>query len=451
MNSVPCTDVSARRAWEPISDPARAVEVYDAGGERIGAIELARDATGAELFVAAQALCCESLRDALFGSTTLKDEPASLESLRVGAGASVTVICCPLAGAARHCINALSHDSRMTLVGKVLQALDVKAFHPESRTFDLLWTPATAPAVQSTRLCELVVGELRRAGGVQDPAPGVVCGFMKLLCLLLTSAEGLPASWHRHPLWKPFKHYWIRWLVDTARLFASPQRSTCLSWWNSSSCPVAVVRFDERGIDGSGFPVSCIWVTSPGNTSLVDANLAGTLRVNRLFLDGNHMREREFGFVLQSACGRREMMLDAFPVTSTSFVVTAVGIFYRIKAGVPVLLASPPADPAIDTMLGLVARMQGLELVAEELENMTCSQVEDHVRSDSARLLCLRCDLCRLKQPELAATLEIPFEMLTAQSWTASTGCLVGVVTCAEDELAALSDSLLDAIVFVSS
>jgi hypothetical protein len=129
------------------------------------------------------------------------------------------------------------------------------------------------------------LGELQRGGGVEVSSYGAVLGFMKLLLVFLTEAE----TWNMLNMsqlqlfdigLKGFRHYCVRWIVDTARLIASPQISSSSSWWTSACFRLAFFQHNEAGC-----VVSFYCMAPPRNMASVERNLANSLRLNNMDVD----------------------------------------------------------------------------------------------------------------------------------------------------------------------
>jgi len=165
----------------------------------------------------------------------------------------------------------LSEDPRMLLVGKELFALYNGTFDPESAAFDPTWTPEVAPEVKPDQLCELILSELQPRGGIEISSKGMACNFVKLLCLLLPTAETWNVMDLRNlqildPEWRKSKLYFTRWIVDTARLFASQVHSSSSSWWNICGFRIFFLLLDSHGL-----PQGCSCMTPPAIESSIDS------------------------------------------------------------------------------------------------------------------------------------------------------------------------------------
>lgn len=152
-------------------------------------------------------------------------------------------------------------NDNLELVGKVLAAMEVDAFHPKSNDFDIEWKAASAPVVDPMKNYEMLVGLC--SSETSPPSFLVLMNFVKYLGAVATTAE----SWNMMNVallqcfdqgLKHFKHVFVRLLIETSRDFALRQVPKQMTFVEASPLamlvPQALARsrsqWDSQGVAG---------------------------------------------------------------------------------------------------------------------------------------------------------------------------------------------------------
>jgi hypothetical protein len=364
----------------------------------------------------------------------------------VHSGACLTVIADTIYAAVNSSARGYQGDKRLQAVAKLLAAHQEGLLHPESPTFYRDWTMKRASDPSHQELFDVLLRETRNSplDTVNVVQADDILNFFKLMCRLLPETDG----WNMLNLnllqcmdqgLKSFKDAATRWLIETARLFASPQLPGDEPWWHRARFPIMSPLIDSPA---GRFELKKCDMIAPKDCHEIHAALMHSLNVNECQLD------RDWDAADGSSLARYVCRIpEPVPGLTTMGAVTALGVWHRLRAGVPVLLVSDGRGAmTLDQILQLLASMLRIESVTVDLVDMGFAELEERLAGAEAKLLNLRFAYCAFERHvelmQHALRQCVPLGRPADRRW------VIGTIFCSEDDVRKLEDTFRSAIVF---
>lgn len=402
-------------------------------GAVLGSLPYDPEESGAALLMAAERLHggeLDVVAATSNGNVSLRGSQTALRRLGVEPGATLLAAVNPARAAARGCIEELRGHAGVDLTWKMLQALD-------GPNLQSGWTGHGSPAVQPDHSEELLVKTLLDGSGPIICTAHAANSFVRLMAsqFAVAAQSELFTMQQLQGLGRDLmhlKHVACQLMVDSSKLFATPQASPG-QWWEGANAGFCLLPI--RG----GFP-SILFK----NRRLFGRQLQTTLALNsgcvqtQIARGGNEALHR----YLQSATGASVAGDVSDVLADTPQLISLLGLFWRVNSGVPVFLAGERAV----AVAAVLASLLQLELEFAELARTMPADVDAWLAAGTASLHVLRCEPSLLQQEPHQRTLESALQSREPREpAVARSPCVVGLLT----GDAELEDRLAAAIVYV--